>query len=204
VTRRRRAPRPDPRILYLVYLGIALGTVLVPQTLRHAILWLVLALLALIYVAMNKIQWQMDLASISRGVLLGAGISLPIYVFGAELLRAPVQVLYGTENPIMLFYLICFVVAPFEEVLFRGALLQGTGLALSLGLYALAGLVLFVPHVALLVALGMVLAMAILGLLYAYVADAYGLAAAIACHVVVGFVLQVLPTLSHRFSLLII
>jgi membrane protease YdiL (CAAX protease family) len=55
-----------------------------------------------------------------------------------------------------------------------------------------------------LVVSAVVLGMALLGLLYGYLYQRYGLTSSIACHVAVNFVLLVLPPLMERISALLV
>jgi len=46
------------------------------------------------------------------------------------------------------------------------------------------------------------LVLGLLGMVYSYVRDRYGLAASIACHVTVGFLVQVLPSLLYSMRVI--
>ncbi len=193
----KRAKRDplDPRLLFLIFVAIGVGTVLLDQSPRLALLWTSLLLMGVYYRGHHEVAIDFALRNIGRGALLGAIISVPVLAFLSEQLGTFNERLYATRDPVLLLYQICFISAPIEEYFFRGIVQSRLGSSLSIGLYALVPLVYFVPHAPVFVAFIVFMAMGILGIVYAYVRDQYGLAAAIACHVVVGFVLQVMPSL---------
>ncbi|MBC7292601.1 MAG: CPBP family intramembrane metalloprotease, partial [Thermoleophilia bacterium] len=109
-------------------------------------------------------------------------------------LRIFAERLHATQNPVLLFYQVCFISAPVEEAFFRGVIFEEKGSSAAAGFYAASAFLFYAPHVPILVALLVTLAMALLGVVYGHVRERYGLVAAIASHVVAGFTLQVLPS----------
>jgi hypothetical protein len=193
----------EPVFMFLVVAAIGLGTVLLAQPIRLAVLWTVLALLSVVYRGVQKVDMGFSLPAIGRGVLLGLVIAVPILAFLAGPLRTFAARLYDTRDVVFLLYQVCFIAAPVEGFFFRGILQERRGSSVSIGLYALMALIYFLPHHPLLVAFIMFMSMGLLGILYSYVADRYGLAASIACHVVVAFVLQVTPSLTTTLSIIL-
>jgi membrane protease YdiL (CAAX protease family) len=189
--------------MFLIVAGFGLGTVLLPQTMRLAVLWTLLVVLSVIYRGHYEVDARFTLGSIGRGALLGLVIAAPILAFLAGPLRSFTERLYDTRDVVLLFYQVCFIAAPVEGFFFRGIVQGHRGSSVSIGLYAVMALIYFLPHVQILAAFIVFLAMGLLGILYSYVADRYGLAASIACHVVVGFVLQVMPSLLSTLSIIL-
>jgi len=185
----------EPYLLFLVFAGVGLGTILVYQNVRLAVLWAVLVLLCVLFRSAHEVRFTFSASSLWRGALLGLVISVPVLLFLSGHLRRFTERLYATDDVVLLFYQICFVSAPVEEYFFRGIVQSRKGSSVSSGLYAAAGLLYFLPHAPFLVAFVVALVMGVLGIVYAYVCDQHGLVASVACHVVVGFVLQVMPSL---------
>jgi membrane protease YdiL (CAAX protease family) len=99
-----------------------------------------------------------------------------------------------------LFQALTFVSAPIEELYFRGVLQRERGLLSAAVLYGLAGAVFFLPIFRgfALILLAVMLGMGLLGFVYGYVCNQYGLGASIACHALVNFVLLFLPPVLER------
>ncbi len=199
----RRLLRPsleDPYLLFLVFAGVAVGTVLLAPPVRLTILWVTLAVLSVLYGGRQPIEGAFTLGNIAKGALLGLVIAVPLLAFLSGQLRVFTERLYGTRDTLMLFYQICLISAPVEEVFFRGIVQQYKGSSASIALYAITALLYFFPHVPLLAAFIVFVAMGVLGIVYTSVYERYGLTAAIASHVVVGFVLQMVPALWGSLS----
>ena len=201
----KRAQRDplDPRFLFLIFVAIGVGTVLLDQSPRLALLWTSLLAMSVYYRGHREVPTDFALRSIGRGALLGAIISVPALAFLSKQLRVFAERLYATRDPVLLLYQVCFISAPIEEYFFRGIIQSRLGSSLSIGLYALVPLLYFLPHTPVLVTFIVFVAMGALGIVYAYVRDHHGLAASIACHIVVGFVLQVMPSLIAALRLTI-
>jgi membrane protease YdiL (CAAX protease family) len=191
---KRDSPLLEPWFLVAAFLGVGLGTILLEQRARMALLWATLAVLGIIARGHRGGPVSLDPSAVGRGALLGLVIALPLLAFLANPLRAFTERLYASSDIVFLLYQVCFVAAPAEEVFFRGVIQDGTSLLTSLLLYAAAMLVLTLPHAPILVALLYAGAMGGLGIVYAYTYERYGLAASTACHVLVGLLLQVAPS----------
>jgi membrane protease YdiL (CAAX protease family) len=190
-----RATLSEPYLLFLVLVGIGLGTISVRQPVRLALLWVALVALSVIYRSHHEVDVGFSLPSLGRGALLGLVISVPLLAFLAGQLRAFNERLYDTADIVLLLYQVCFISAPLEEYFFRGIMQSQKGSSVAIGLYAVLALLYFLPHAPLLATFIVFVAMGILGIVYGYVREHYGLAASVGCHVVVGFVLQVAPSL---------
>jgi membrane protease YdiL (CAAX protease family) len=189
-----RASLQEPYFLLLIFVALGLGTLTVKQPVRLALLWTSLALLSVVYRSGRKIEMGFDLVSIGRGLLLGLVIAMPLLAFLSKPLREFNETLYATTDVAYLYYQACLVSVPVEEYFFRGIIQQSKGLWPAIGLYGGALLLLFLPHTPPLVALLVVATMGALGLAYAFVASKHGLAAAIACRLVVALLVQVFPS----------
>jgi membrane protease YdiL (CAAX protease family) len=193
-----RAVRPsleEPYLLFLIFVGIGIGTVLLDPPVRLTLLWVTLAILTILYCGKQPINVAFTLGNVAKGALLGLIIAAPLLAFLSGQVRVFTERLYGTHNTLLLFYQICLVSAPIEEAFFRGVVQQHKGSSASIALYAATALLYFLPHVPLLAAFIVFVAMGVLGIVYSSVCERYGLAASIASHVVIGFVLQVIPSL---------
>ncbi len=185
----------QPYLFYIVLVGVGLGTVAMGLWPRLALLSAALAVVNVVCGTKRMVDLNLTVGSITRGSLLGLVVALPLLVFLAEPLRVYTQRLYVTSNTVLVFYQVCFVSAPLEEFFFRGIVQEQVGPIVGSTLYALMGALYFLPHVPILVTLIVVVAMGLLGIVYSMIRERHGVAAAIASHVMIGFVLQVLPLL---------
>lgn len=185
----------EPNLLFLIFAGVSLGTVLIAQPFRMALLWLTLLILSLLYRSRQPVDVGFDLARVGRGALFGLVIAVPMFAFLAGPLRVFMERLYATKDAMSLFYQVCFVAAPVEGYFFRGIVQPRMGSSAGIALYAVTALLFFLPHVPILASFIAFVAMGVLGIIYSYVREHYGLAASVACHVVIGFIVQVLPSL---------
>ena len=75
----RRLLRPsleDPYLLFLVFAGVAVGTVLLAPPVRLPILWVTLAVLSVLYGGRQPIEGAFTLGNIAKGALLGLVIAV--------------------------------------------------------------------------------------------------------------------------------
>lgn len=193
-----KRPRPrflEPYLLFSVLVAVSVGTVLLDQAPRLAFLWTTLLALSILYGSRRQVPLDFSLPAIGRGALLGLVISLPILAFLSKQLRLFTERLYATEDIVSLFYQICFISAPLEEYFFRGVVQGSKGSSAGIRLYAATALLYFLPKVPFRESVIAFIAMGVLGVVYSHVRERHGLAASIACHVAVGFVLQVVPSM---------
>ncbi len=182
-------------LYFMAFAGAGLATLPLGQPARMAVLLAILAGMAVVYRMSHVIEGGFSPRSLGRGALLGLVISVPVLAVLPAPLRQFNERLYGTSDAVMLFYQTCLVAAPLEELFFRGIVATGEGSSASVGLYAALGLIYFAPHAPLLAVAAVVLAYGVLGIVYTYVHENHGLAAAVACHAVAAFVLNVAPSL---------
>jgi membrane protease YdiL (CAAX protease family) len=202
VTRRRRRPKKrrtelplEPYLAYLVFAAMGLGTYRLGQDGRLVLLWVLLLAASLVYVDRRPLALEYALTKMGQGGAIGLILGLPLVILASETLRATAGRLYPLGNGTLLFQGVVLVAAPVEEAFFRGVLQKEHGFWPAAALYGLAGIVFFLPAVAGFpaVLIATAVGMAVLGIVYGYVALRYGLAASMACHAVVNLTLFVLP-----------
>jgi membrane protease YdiL (CAAX protease family) len=196
-SRRSKSSRQDfdPYFAYLIFVGVGLGSLQVNPEVRLTLLWSTLLALSLIYAGRKPVATQYSLANLGRGAIVGLIISVPFLLAARGVLNASSTRLFPMPSQAALFQALIFVSAPIEELYFRGVLQRERGLLNGAVLYGLAGAVFFLPvfRGLALILLAVVLSMGLLGFVYGYVCNQYGLGASIACHAVVNFVLLFLP-----------
>jgi membrane protease YdiL (CAAX protease family) len=190
----------DPYFAYLIFVGVGLGSLQVNPEVRLTILWSTLLALSSIYAGQKPVAARYSLANLGRGAIVGLVISLPFLLAARGVLNASSARLFPMPSQAALFQALIFVSAPIEELYFRGVLQRERGLLSAAVLYGLAGTVFFLPvsRGFVLILLAVVLSMGLLGFVYGYVCNQYGLGASIACHAVVNFVLLFLPFVLER------
>ena len=185
----------DPYFAYLIFVGVGLGSLQVNPEVRLTLLWSTLLALSLIYAGRKPVAARYSLANLGRGAIVGLIVSLPFLLVARGVLNASSARLFPMPSQAALFQALTFVSAPVEELYFRGILQRERGLLSAAVLYGLAGTVFFLPVFRgfALILLAVMLSMGLLGFVYGYVCNQYGLGASIACHAVVNFVLLFLP-----------
>jgi membrane protease YdiL (CAAX protease family) len=190
----------DPYFAYLIFVGVGLGSLQVNPEIRLTLLWSILLALSLIYAGRKQVAARYSLANLGRGAIVGFIISLPFLLAARGVLNVSSTRLFPMPSQAALFQALIFVSAPVEELYFRGILQRERGLVSAAVLYGLAGTVFFLPVFRgfAFILLAVVLSMGLLGFVYGYVCNQYGLGASIACHAMVNFVLLFLPPVLER------
>jgi membrane protease YdiL (CAAX protease family) len=190
----------DPYFAYLIFVGVGLGSLQVNPEIRLTLLWSTLLALSLIYAGRKHVAARYSLANLGRGAIVGFIISLPFLLAARGVLNVSSTRLFPMPSQAALFQALTFVSAPVEELYFRGILQRERGLVSAAVLYGLAGTVFFLPVFRgfAFILLAVVLSMGLLGFVYGYVCNQYGLGASIACHAMVNFVLLFLPPVLER------
>jgi membrane protease YdiL (CAAX protease family) len=194
--RRRSAKLPlDHYYACLIFAGVGVGTLGIRGQARLVLLWLALLLLSLLYAERRPVQVRYSMGNVGRGAGLGALLAVSVFLFAFDGLRATSERLFPMGSGASLFQSLFFVAAPVEELFFRGVLQRERGIAAASVLYGLAGIVFFLPLAGqfFLVLLAVGVGMGLLGLVYGYVCERYGLAAGVACHAVVNVALLFIP-----------
>ncbi len=201
--RRRQSARVmlDSYYAYLIFVGVGVGTLGIRGPARLVMLWLTLLLLALPYLEERPVQVRYSLGNVGRGAGLGMLLAGFVLLFAFDALRITSERLFPLGSGTALFQSLFFVAAPMEELFFRGILQREKGIVVAGVLYGLAGVIIFLPiggqFLLVLVAVGV--GMGLLGLVYGYIYERYGLAGGIACHAVVNVVLFFMPRVVQQW-----
>jgi membrane protease YdiL (CAAX protease family) len=200
VTKRKSRQKPagpylEPYLAYLVFAAVGVGSYRLAQDVRLVLLWLVLLIVVLLHVEQHPVKLQYTLTQMGQGAVVGAVLSVPLLLLAWEPLQATVARLYPLGSDAMLFQGVVLVAVPIEGAFFRGILRREHGFWTATGLYGLSAAVFFLPIVSdfPVVLLTVMAGMAMLGVVYGYVALRYGLAASLACQAVVNLGLFVAP-----------
>ena len=202
----------DPYFASLIFAGVGLGTLGVKTSPRLVVLWVTLLALWVVYRERQTVQLQYRLSDIGRGTGIGLAISGPLLLLTFRAMMAAVPILYvsadgvsDTEIGGTTIFVSLVLLAPLaEELFFRDILQKEKGFWIAAALCAVAGVILFLPTAgqffAVLIAVGG--AHAVLGLIYGYLYQRFGLAASMACHVTVNLVLIFVPAVLSHLDLL--
>jgi membrane protease YdiL (CAAX protease family) len=201
----------DPLFACLVFAAVALGTLTIATSARLVVLWTTLLILWFIYQEGKARTLSYQFAEVGRGALIGMAIGLPLMVLALRPLITAIPILFVSRaqpSPVEVSSATVFVslvlLAPFaEEFFFRDLLQREQGLWMSVGLYAVAGILLFLPtagdYVVVLIAVAGV--WSALGVIYGYLYERFGLATTLACHLAVNLFLLFAPALLHSLGL---
>jgi hypothetical protein len=207
---RYRGTGSDPMFGYLIAMGLNFGLLpLIPYNadLRYTLVWGLVGLfgvLAWLFGTTIRIERE-SVEDIIWGGVFGLIFSVPILLVGGSTLTAAVQRLFqtgigGTVSGLPIGTVLAFLVfvMPMGETLFfRGYMQQNRAFALVGALSSVWSILLFLPMLDVgrfpLVALIVAIALALVNMVYSYVAERNGLAAAWICQIVVNLVLVFLP-----------
>ncbi len=188
--------RVDPYLTFLIFAVVGLGTLQIGREARLLVLWLALLGISLLYAEEKAIDAQYSLINLGRGAVVGLVISLPLLLLAGDVLRNTSARLFPSTSEPALFQNLVLLAAPIEGLYFRGYLQRERGLVVAALLYGLGQGILFLPGLsgfpAVLIAV--IVAMALLGFVYGYVCQRYGLSASMSCHAMVNVVLLFLPS----------
>ena len=201
----------DPYFACLVFAGVALGTLALPVGPRLIALWATLLVLWIVSRQGQELHLAYHFSDLGRGVGLGLAISVPVVVFAFQGLATAIPILYvGGNTPSgstitgTTIFATLVVLAPLaEELFFRDVLQRGRGMWFTIALYAAAGVLFFLPtagsYPIVLLAVGG--ATAVLGVIYSFLYQRFGLATALACHATVNLVLLCIPATLNRLDI---
>jgi hypothetical protein len=193
----------DAYLAFAIFAAVGVATWTVDQLLRLTLLWLVLLGSTLIYAAAQRLQFSYNYSDLARGAVSGSLISLPVLLAARSLLLGISQRLFPAESTLTLLWAVVLFMPAAEAVYFRGFLQREKGLWAAALLYAGAGVVYFLPvtwdqHLPVLAVL--VGGMGLLGFVYGYVRQMYGIAGSLCCQAVVHAVLFVVPSLAQGLT----
>ena len=201
----------DPYFACLVFGAVGLGSLKLGTSPRLAILWTTLLGLWLAYRENQSLHIQYSFSDIGRGAAIGLAIGAPLVLLAFRALATAIPILYVSAEPsaqvgasgTMIFVSLVLIAPLAEELFFRDILQQEHGFWTSIGLYAAAGILLFLPTAggfpAVLAAVSG--ATAVLGIVYAFLYERYGLTVALACHTTINLLLLYIPTIVNHLEL---
>ena len=201
----------DPLFACLVFAAVALGTLTIATSVRLVVLWTTLLILWLIYQEGKVRALSYQFAEIGRGALIGTALGLPLMALALRPLITAIPILFvsraqpslvGVSSATVFVSLV--LLAPFaEELFFRDLLQRDQGLWIGVGLYAAAGLLLFLPTAGdyIVVLIAVVGVWSLLGVIYGYLYERFGLATTLAAHLAVNLFLLFVPALLHSLGL---
>jgi membrane protease YdiL (CAAX protease family) len=201
----------DPLFAGLVFAAVALGTLTIATSVRLVVLWTTLLILWFVYQEGSARKFSYEFAEIGRGALIGAALGLPLMVLALSPLITAIPILFvspaqptlvGVSSATVFVSLV--LLAPFaEELFFRDLLQREQGLWIGVGVYAAAGLLLFLPTAGdyIVVLVAVVGIWALLGVIYGYLYERFGLATTLTSHLVVNLFLLFAPALLHNLGL---
>ena len=210
---RYRGTGSDPMFGYLIALALCFGLLpLIPDNadLRYTLVWGLLALigvLAWLFGTTTRIGRE-KVEDLVWGTVLGLIIATPLLLVGGNVLSRTVHLMFQTGSGAnmrtlppgaVLAYLV-FVMPLAESLFFRGYMQQNRSVWLVAILSSVWSLFLFLPMLEVasypLVAVIIAIVLTVINLIYSYVRERNGLAAAWACQIVINFVLLFLAYLS--------
>jgi len=191
----------DPYLTFLIFAVVGLGTLGIGMEARLLILWLVLLGLCLIYVEGQAMVVEYSLLNLGRGAVVGLVISLPLLLLARDALESTSARLFPLTSQAVLFQNVVLLSAPIEGMYFRGVLQRERGVVAAALFYGLGQGIMFLPGLGgfPVVLAAVVVATAVLGFVYSYVCQRYGLSASISCHATVNLVLFFLPLALDRW-----
>ena len=201
----------DPYFACLIFGAVGLGTIKLGTSSRLVILWTTLLGLWLAFREGQPLQIQYQFSDIGRGAAIGLALGAPLMLLAFRTLATAIPILYVSTEPAaqagasgtMIFVSLVWVAPLAEELFFRDVLQRERGFWMSIGLYAAAGILFFLPTAGGFPAvLGAVSgATAVLGILYAFLYERYGLTVTLACHTTVNLILLYIPAIVSHLEL---
>lgn len=209
---RSRAANNDPFFGFLVAIALSIGlTPLIPMNadLRYLLSWGLLALfgvLAWLLGTTTRIDRD-TLENVGWGAIFGLIVGTPILLVGGSTLTTMAQLMFtvGTNDGLLLLppgavlSFLLFTQPLAETLFFRGVLQTNRSFWLVGGMASLWSIVLFMPMMDIgrypVVAVIIGVALVMVNLIYSYVRQRNGMAAAWICQIVTNFVLIFLPYL---------
>lgn len=202
----------DPLFSCLIFAGVGLGTLGMEASPRLAVLWVSLLVLWILYREGQSLKLRYQYTEIGRGVLAGLAVGVPLLLLSLRPLATAIPILFvGTQQTALeqgigtTVFLTVVLLAPLaEELFFRDILQRELGLWVTMALYAAAGLVLFLPTAGQypVVLLSVVGVWSVLGAMYAFFYERFGLAATMAAHTIVNLLLLYIPAILSYLGLL--
>ena len=156
---RRGKLKVDVYLAFAIFVAVGVATWSLDQSVRLALMWLVLLAFALSYASAQKLQFSYTLADLARGALAGLLVSVPVLLLARDFLVITSERLFPADDLLSLTWIVVLIMPAVEAIYFRGLVHKEKGLWPSVLLYAGAGVVYFLPvtwneHLPILAALG--------------------------------------------------
>jgi len=209
-----RGSSNDPTFGYLITLALAVG--LIPALpangdMRYTLVWAVMAgfgVLGWLFSNMQRIEQEFP-ENVAWGIIFGIIVGAPLLLVGGSALTTTVVRLFSVETEgalrvlpagVVLAYLV-FVMPVAETLFFRGLMQERRPFWLVGALSTVWSLVLFAPMLDLLnfpgVAILIGIALLLMNMIYSYVRERNGLAAAWLCQITVNILVLFMPFISR-------
>lgn len=202
-----RGTNNDPNFGFLIALALALGLTALPAgnaDFRYTVSWLALtifAVLAWLFGSSARIARE-NLENIVWGVAFGFIVGLPLLAFGSDVLSSAVKLIFPDMKIGTLLAYLIFVMPLAETLFFRGVFQENRSWWVTGLLSTFWSLVLLFPTMwadlmqSPVVGVVITTTLLMINLMYSYVRQRNGLAAAWICQIVVNIVLVFIPALS--------
>lgn len=199
-----RGTTSDPVFGYLIAVALSIGLLpLIPADadLRYVLIWAVMAGFGVLaWLLGNSARiWMETPENLGWGIIFGLIISVPFLLVGGETLRVTSQRLFINMSRGEILAFLIFVIPLSETLFFRGVLQETRPFWLVGALSSLWSVLVFFPLLDVraypAVALIIFTALVMMNVIYSYVRQRNGLAAAWLCQLVVNLVLLFLPLL---------
>lgn len=199
--------RDDSLFAYLLALALSIGLIALPagqHDLRFTLLWMALAcygVLAWLLTDLDRIERETT-ENLAWGLAFALILAGPLLAFGGSTLGVISLRLFGDMRAGPVLALLVFAMPLAETLFFRGVLQQRYAFWLTGLMASLWSLLLYLPLLEIMrfpaIALIVALALLMMNLLYSYVRQRNGLAAAWFCQIGVNLVLLFLPYLANQ------
>lgn len=212
----------DPYFAAVILAGVGLGTWTLPVCVRLAVLWTTLLLLWLVFREGRSLKLSYTWADLGRGIGIGLALGVPLLLVARRALTMSVPILYVgayTSSVVLaeaqiwvageadvvgtLAFVNLVLLAPLAESLFfQDVLHRERGYLISVGLYAVTGLLFFLPAAGSFwaVLLAVCGVMAVLGAIYGFLYERYGFTTALSARVAINLCLLFIPVLLNLMS----
>jgi hypothetical protein len=201
---RSRNVTTDPAFGYLIAMAMAIGTVPLIQNgdaeLRYTLAWGVLAVfsvLAWLFGRTARIGQEAP-ENIIWGISFGLILGMPLLAFGGSTLASAQQQFFGMMTTGSLLAYLLFVMPLAESLFFRGVMHENRPFWMIGLMSSLWSVVLFIPFIDLqrfpIPALVIFTMFVMINLMYGYVRERNGLAAAWVCQIVINLSILFIPS----------
>jgi membrane protease YdiL (CAAX protease family) len=198
-----RGATSDPTFGYLIVVALCIGLIpLIPENtdLRYTLLWTVMAGFGVLsWLLGNSARiWTETPENLGWGVIFGLIIAVPLLIVGGTTLRETDQRIFANLSVGEVLAFLIFVMPLAETLFFRGVIQEIRPFWMVGILSSIWSILLFFPVLEANTAVALVVgtALVMMNIIYSYVRQRNGLAAAWICQIVVNLVLLFIPFLS--------